>query len=117
MLRRGSAAAILTNIAIHRSASITSPLALSHDNPRLYRRAATVARISIGRYVTATTTTGANPPPSSSAHLKGDIEEEDDRWHAAYLQSLMNKAGELSVRGLYSPGSRQPSGANANFFS
>jgi hypothetical protein len=40
-------------------------------------------------------------PRSITSHKDG-TKEEDDRWHAAYLQSLMNKAGELSVRGMYS---------------
>lgn len=48
-----------------------------------------------------TTRVASNPPVSVSLPSvpNDSTAEEDDRWRAAYLESLMKKAGELSVKG------------------
>jgi hypothetical protein len=52
--------------------------------------------------VTTLGVVGSSRPSSATPLLQSDTNaDQDDRWHAAYLESLMKKAGELSVKGMY----------------
>lgn len=44
---------------------------------------------------------GSSHPNPATPSLRSERDsDQDDRWHAAYLESLMKKAGELSVKGM-----------------
>lgn len=89
MFRTSSACALLANTATYRC----WPIAHSATYQKFRRCLRTDAS---ARWFAASTRTASQP---STAEPQRVDTKEDDRWHAAYLQSLMNKAGELRVRG------------------